>query len=135
MRTLPFVASVHIVRRGLGGLAVAGLLSLALAAGAAAQDIAAAGNGGTADASADGGSVSVGDVNSGLNSGSSISVGDVGSVVCDKWGHCWTTDGSVAIDGGDVSNATHLGISVDGGVAIADASGGDLNVAVEADDD
>ena len=79
-------------------------------------DIAAAGNGGTATASADGGSVSVGDVNSGLNSGSSIGVGDV-------------HDGAVAVEGGDVSNATSLGISADGGVAIADASGGDDNFA------
>ena len=102
---------------------------------AAAQDTAAAGNGGTADASADGGSVSVGDVNSGLNSGSAISVGDVGSpggLVCDKWGKCWHEDGSdaaVAIDGGDVTTSTSIGISADGGVAIADASGGDNNFA------
>ncbi len=83
---------------------------------AAAQDIAAAGNGGTASASADGGSVSIGDVNSGLNSGASIATGDI-------------HDGAVAIDGGDVSNSTALGISADGGVAISDASGGDGNFA------
>ena len=102
---------------------------------AAAQDTAAAGNGGTADASADGGSVSVGDVNSGLNSGGSISVGDVGSpgkLVCDKYGKCYHEDadgGAVAIDGGDVTNTTSIGISADGGVAISDASGGDNNFA------
>ena len=79
-------------------------------------DTAAAGNGGTADASADGGSVSVGDVNSGLNSGGSIAVGDV-------------YDGAVAVEGGDVSNSTALDISADGGVAISDASGGDGNFA------
>jgi len=81
-----------------------------------AQDIAAAGNGGTATASADGGAVSLGDVNSGLNSGNAIAAGDV-----------W--DGSVAIDGGDVSSSTSIGISSDGGTAIADASGGDNNFA------
>ncbi|MDP9365998.1 MAG: excalibur calcium-binding domain-containing protein, partial [Chloroflexota bacterium] len=45
------------------------------------DDTAAAGNGGTADASANGGSVSVGDINSGGNQGSTIVVGDVGSPV------------------------------------------------------
>ena len=43
------------------------------------EDIAAAGNGGTATASADGGAISVGDINSGGNSGNSIVVGNVGS--------------------------------------------------------
>lgn len=42
-------------------------------------DIAAAGNGGTADASADGGAVSVGDINSGGNNGGVIVVGNVGA--------------------------------------------------------
>ena len=83
---------------------------------AAAQDLAAAGNGGTATASANGGAVSVGDINSGLNSGSAITAGNV-------------NDGALAIDGGDVTSATSLGISADGGVAIADASGGDGNFA------
>ncbi len=79
-------------------------------------DLAAAGNGGTANASANGGAVAIGDVNSGLNGGGMIGVGDV-----------W--DGSVAIDGGDVSASTTIGVSADGGVAIADASGGDGNFA------
>ncbi len=80
------------------------------------NDIAAAGNGGTATSSADGGDVSVGDVNSGGNTGNAIAAGDV-------------YDGAVAIDGGDVTTTTSLGISADGGVAIADASGGDNNFA------
>jgi hypothetical protein len=80
------------------------------------SDVAAAGNGGTADASADGGAVSIGDVNSGGNTGSGIAAGD-------NW------DGATAIDGGDVSNSTSLGISADGGTAISDASGGDDNFA------
>ncbi len=83
---------------------------------AAQDDIAAAGNGGTADASANGGAVAVGDINSGGNLGSAIGVGD--------------TFGSVAVDGGAIANATSLDISVDGGTAIADASGGDYNLAI-----
>ena len=99
---------------------------------AVAQDTAAAGNGGTANASASGGAVSVGDINSGLNTGNAVSVGDVGGgLVCDKWGKCWPAGdgGAVAIDGGDVTTSTSIGISADGGVAIADASGGDNNFA------
>ncbi len=80
------------------------------------EDIAAAGNGGTATSSADGGAVAVGDVNSGLNSGNAIVAGD-------------NYDGATAIDGGDVSSSTSLGISSDGGTAISDASGGDGNFA------
>ena len=79
-------------------------------------DLAAAGNGGTANASANGGAVAIGDVNSGLNGGGLIGVGD-------------THDGSVAVDGGDVSASTTIGITADGGVAIADASGGDNSFA------
>jgi len=100
-----------------------------------AQDIVAAGNGGTADASADGGAVLIGDVNAGGNSGGSISVGNVGTpdtVVFDKYGKpifVEGEDGAVAIDGGDVTTSTSLTVSADGGVAIADASGGDGNFA------
>ena len=83
---------------------------------AAAQDLAAAGNGGTATASANGGAVFVGDVNSGGNTGSAIAAGDV-------------HDGALAIDGGDVTSSTSIGISADGGFAVADASGGDFNFA------
>ncbi len=81
------------------------------AQGAAQEDIAAAGNGGTATASANGGAVAVGDVNSGGNAGNAIGVGD--------------TWGNVAVDGGAVANSTSLSITADGGTAIADASGGD----------
>ncbi len=83
-------------------------------------DTAAAGNGGTAAASANGGAVSLGDVNSGLNTGGFVGVGD-------------TWDGSVAVDAGDVVASTSIGISADGGAAVADASGGDGNVAVTND--
>jgi hypothetical protein len=79
-------------------------------------DIASAGNGGVATASANGGAVSIGDVNSGGNAGSAIGVGDT-------WG------GPVFVDGGSVGNMTDLSITANGGTAIADASGGDYNLA------
>jgi hypothetical protein len=79
-------------------------------------DIASAGNGGVATSSASGGAVGIGDVNSGGNAGNAIGVGD-------------TAGGSVAVDGGDVANLTDLGITANGGTAIADASGGDYNLA------
>jgi len=78
-------------------------------------DIASAGNGGVATASANGGAVSIGDVNSGGNAGNAIGVGD--------------TVGSVGVDGGSVGNLTDLNITANGGTAIADASGGDYNLA------
>ena len=79
-------------------------------------DTASAGNGGVATASANGGAVAVGDVNSGGNAGSAIGVGDT-------WG------GPVSVDGGTSANSTQLSISANGGTAIADASGGDYNLA------
>jgi hypothetical protein len=102
--------------KGLFAGAFAGLVGIAQVAQVAAEEeIAAAGNGGTADASANGGAVAIGDVNSGGNAGNAIGVGD--------------SVGSVAVDGGAVANSTSLTISADGGTAIADASGGDYNVA------
>ena len=80
---------------------------------AAQGDIATAGSGGYATASGNGGVVVVGDINSGGNAGNAVAVGD--------------TYGSVWVDGGDVSNSTTVGISADGGTAIADASGGNYN--------
>ena len=66
------------VRRSAIAVALAGLLALGLAGGAAAQDIASAGNGGIAFASANGGAVSIGNVNSGFNTGNVIVVGNTG---------------------------------------------------------
>jgi hypothetical protein len=110
--------------------AVAGAISSLLGVvRVAAQDTASAGNGGTADASADGGAVSAGNINSGGNAGNAIAIGDTGSLVCDKWGKCVASDGSVTVYGGDVSNSTSVSISANGGTAVADASGGDYNVA------
>jgi hypothetical protein len=82
-----------------------------------AQDVetAASGNGGGATASANGGAAALGDVNSGGNLGSAIGVGD--------------THGDVLVGGGSIANATDIGVSTNGGTAIADASGGDNNVA------
>ena len=79
-------------------------------------DIASAGNGGVATASANGGAVGIGNVNSGGNAGSAIGVGDT-------WG------GPVAVDGGSIANLTDIGVTANGGTAIADASGGDYNLA------
>ena len=87
------------------------------------QETASAGNGGGAAASANGGAVAAGDVNSGSNSGSMISVGQGD----DKGDH--GTYGDVSVDGGAIANTTNLGMSAGGGSAIADASGGDYNVA------
>ena len=82
---------------------------------AAQIDTASAGNGGYATASSNGGAVAVGDINSGGNAGNAIGVGD--------------TYGSVWVDGGNVANSTSVGITADGGTAIADASGGSYNMA------
>ena len=79
-------------------------------------DVASSGNGGVATSSASGGAASLGDINSGGNAGNAIGIGD-------------TWNGSVAADGGDVANLTDIGVSVNGGTAIADASGGDYNLA------
>src|SRR5918995_5552157 len=74
-----------------------------------------AGNGGFASADAQGGTVFVGDINSGGNVGNTIGIGN--------------TQGGVSVDGGYVSNVTDVSVSADGGMAIADASGGSGNVA------
>jgi hypothetical protein len=115
-------------RRVIGGMlaaAIAGVLPKRVAAqdlGDAIRDsIASAGNGGVADASANGGAVSIGNINSGGNAGSAIGVGD--------------TVGSVGVDGGTVGNVTDIGVTADGGTAIADASGGDGNTAIVDDPD
>jgi hypothetical protein len=78
-------------------------------------EIASAGNGGVATASANGGAVAIGNINSGGNAGNAIGVGD--------------TWGSVAVDGGSVAHLTDIGVSANGGTAIADASGGNYNMA------
>lgn len=79
-------------------------------------DIASAGNGGVATAAGNGGAVSAGDINSGGNVGSAIAVGD-------------TYGPDPAVYGGDILNQTGLAVEVDGGTAIADATGGNNNLA------
>jgi len=79
-------------------------------------DVASAGNGGVATASANGGAVSIGDVNSGGNTGCAIGIGD-------------TFGPDPMVNGCDILNTTGIGVSVNGGTAIADASGGDYNLA------
>ena len=81
---------------------------------------AAAGNGGVAVAEANGGAVTVGNINSGGNSGNTIVVQG-------------TQGGNVAVDGGTVTNETTIDISADGGTAVANANGGDGNIAVAGD--
>jgi len=79
-------------------------------------DIASAGNGGVATASGNGGAVAAGDINSGGNVGSAIAIGD-------------TSGPDPQVYGGDILNQTGLAIEVDGGTSIADASGGNYNLA------
>jgi hypothetical protein len=82
-------------------------------------DTASAGNGGVATASANGGAVAVGDINSGGNVCNAIGIGNTSAYV--------PVDPQVY--GGDCANLTSLDIAVDGGTSIADASGGNYNLA------
>jgi hypothetical protein len=98
--------------------AVAGtVVGLAGVSRASAQfiDTASAGNGGVATASANGGAVSVGDINSGGNACNAIGIGD--------------TFADPVVSGGSCLNTTALDITANGGTAIADASGGNYNLA------
>lgn len=120
------------------GLISGGTAVFASASAVSAQDddTANAGNGGVATASANGGSVTIGDINTGFNEGNTIVVGDTGGGGDDDdkkdCYDCHDDDGgggTVIIDGGTVTNSAAINISADGGVATADASGGDNNVA------
>jgi hypothetical protein len=86
------------------------------AATAQVTDTASAGNGGVATAAGNGGAVSAADINSGGNVGSAIAVGN-----------SYGDDPDVY--GGDILNQTGLAMEVDGGTAIADATGGNNNLA------
>ncbi|MCC2627724.1 MAG: hypothetical protein K0S14_1374 [Thermomicrobiales bacterium] len=79
-------------------------------------DVASAGNGGVATASANGGAVSIGNINSGGNTGCAIGIGD-------------TFGPDPDVTGCTIMNTTALDVAVDGGTAISDASGGDYNLA------
>lgn len=91
-----------------------------------AGSIAAAGNGGTADASAAGGYAPVGTVLGGRNQGAVINVGDIIGGVGHNAG-----DINVVIDGGSLSatTVTEMDVAV-GGFASARAIGGDENTAL-----
>ncbi len=91
---------------------------------------ASAGNGGGASASADGGIVVIGKINSGGNQGNTINVGDIGG---GGYGEC--SAGPVYIDGGDVDNSTSINIDASGGTASGDASGGNGNLAAATGND
>jgi hypothetical protein len=97
--------------------------------GGLAGRMASAGNGGRANASADGGIVVIGKINSGGNSGNTINVGDIGG------GHGECSAGPIFINGGDVDNSTNVNIDAGGGTAIADASGGSGNLAAASGND
>jgi hypothetical protein len=86
-----------------------------------------AGNGGEADASADGGTVIVGDVTSGNHRGNSLNVGSSGR---SSGRSSCGGGGNTIVNGGNSVNETDIDISADGGTAVADAEGGDNNVAV-----
>jgi hypothetical protein len=105
----------YLVKGSVAGALVGVGLLVATMGAAADDDIAAAGNGGTATASGNGGAAAIGDVNSGGNTGSAIGVGD-------SWG-------DVSVGGGAIANATDASVVLDGGVGIADASGGEENIA------
>jgi hypothetical protein len=79
-------------------------------------DTASAGNGGVATAAGNGGAVSAGNINSGGNVGSAIAVGD-------------TYGPDPDVYGGDIANSTAMAVAVDGGTGIADATGGNNNLA------
>ena len=99
--------------------AVAGLAGVGKVA-AQYTDTASAGNGGVATASANGGAVSVGDINSGGNACNAIGIGNTYAVAAPV---------DPTVYGGDCFNTTDLGIVANGGTAIADASGGNYNLA------
>lgn len=86
------------------------------AAMAQETDTASAGNGGVATAAGNGGAVSAGDINSGGNVGSAIAVGN-------------TYGPDPDVYGGNIMNDTSMGVAVDGGTGIADATGGNNNLA------
>jgi hypothetical protein len=67
-------------------------------------------------AEANGGAVTIGDINSGGNQGNTIVVEG-------------TQGGNVAVDGGTVTNETTIDISADGGTAVSSADGGNGNAA------
>jgi hypothetical protein len=85
--------------------------------GATPPEVASAGNGGVATASANGGAVSIGDINSGGNVCNAIGIGNTYGAY------------DPTVYGGDCTNLTSLDVTASGGTSIADASGGNYNLA------
>ena len=102
--------------KGIFAGAVAAIVGAKAVAAQEFIDTASAGNGGVATASGNGGAVAAGDINSGGNVGSAIAIGD-------------TYGPDPDVYGGDILNQTGLAVAVDGGTAIADATGGNNNLA------
>jgi hypothetical protein len=100
---------------GTAEVAAQGLRDRFFGGGDSFTDIASAGNGGVATASANGGAVSIGNINSGGNACNAIGIGD--------------TFADPVVSGGSCLNTTALDITANGGTAIADASGGNYNLA------
>jgi hypothetical protein len=99
-----------ILKQALVGMLVGAGMGVG-AAGTAAQDrLSSAANGGTAWTAANGGAAALGALNSGGNAGTVIEIGD--------------TLGDVTVNGGAFASSTDLGLDLDGGTAISDASGG-----------
>lgn len=94
---------------------IVGIDLLASTLGAAADEIAAVGNGGTGDGRANGGAVSLGNVNSGGNTGATIRLGN--------------TTGTVDVAGPSIANSTSFSVNANAGVAINTASGANDNIA------
>ena len=91
------------------------------AGGAVASRMITAGNGGSADAGADGGTIITGAMITGNNRGHEVNFAD-----CPNG----RGDAVLILDAGDITNSTTINITADGGTAIADASGGNGNLGV-----
>ena len=106
---------MKIVTKGSLVSAMVGIGLLASTLGAAADEIAAVGNGGTGDGRANGGAVSIGSINSGGNTGATISLGN--------------STGTVDVTGPSIANSTSFSVNANAGVAINTASGANDNIA------
>ncbi len=97
---------------------VAICLTFSTMSAVADDETAASGNGGTGTGAANGGAAALGDIESGSNLGNALGLGDTGGG---------------EISGGSVANSTDLTAALDGGTGIADATGGDDNIAFTLD--
>lgn len=91
------------------------------AGGAIASREISAGNGGTGDSDANGGTIRTGAMITGNNRGHEVNFAD-----CPNG----RGDARLIIDAGDITNTTTIDLSVNGGTAISDASGGSGNLGI-----